>query len=515
MSVEEQPRFKWGVVIVACIAIFIIVLDSSAMNVAITTVVVELNTDLSTIQALIALYALIIASFMLTGSKIQDVLGRKKTFLIGAVIYGAGTTIAALSLNVLMLLVGWSVLEGIGAALMFPATTTLISARYQGKERLTAFGIWGGIAAMGSAIGPLYGGILTSFTSWRLIFAFELLGVIAIFVLRSVLSESAPKLRWRDIDYVGVVLSIVSLVLIVFGILLLGSPQNWALVPLLVGVGVVIFVAFLFWQRRRTQRGVEPLLDISLLRNRLYALGSVVSSIQQVALAGVLFILPVFLQQVTKLNAFMTGVALLPLSISVFILSLAGSRLSSLMRPKRIVLIGFLVAAAGTLLLTNVFNQQTQIVDIVPGTVVFGIGVGMLLSQLTNLTMSAASPSQETDAAGFLNTTKNLGYSVGTALVGVVLLVGLFNGLVSGLSTSSLVNATTTQQQVQDYLYTYAEKMQTSTPVTIPANLVPEAQRIVDAAISSSMDLTFIALSLILLLGFVVTLLMPKPSQPR
>ncbi|MGZ4932539.1 MAG: MFS transporter [Halobacteriota archaeon] len=515
VSTEEKPGFKWGVVIVACIAIFIIVLDSSAMNVAITTVVVELNTDLSTIQALIALYALIIASFMLTGSKIQDVLGRKKTFLIGAVIYGAGTTIATLSINVAMLLIGWSVLEGIGAALMFPATTTLISARYEGKDRLTAFGIWGGIAAMGSAIGPLYGGILTSFTSWRLIFAFEVLGVIAIFVLRSVLSESTPTLRWRDIDYVGVVLSIVSLVLIVFGILLLGSPQYWALVPLLVGAGAVLFVAFLFWQRRRTHRGVEPLLDISLLRNRLYRLGALVSSVQQVALAGVLFILPVFLQQVTKLDAFMTGVALLPLSIAILILSLAGGRLSSFIRPKRIVLIGFLIAAAGTSLLTGVFSSQTQIVDIVPGTVIFGIGVGLLLSQLTNLTMSAAASSQQTDASGFLNTTKNLGYSVGTALVGVVLLVGIFNGLVSGISTSSLVNETTTEQQIQESLYAYAEKMQTSTPVTIPSNLIPEAQRILDSAISSAMYLTFIALSLILLLGFVMTLFMPKPSQSQ
>ncbi len=510
---EEQPGFKWGVVTVACIAIFVIVLDSSAMNVAITTVVVELNTDLSTIQALIALYALIIASFMLTGSKLQDVMGRKKTFLVGALIYGVGTTVATLSLNVMMLLIGWSVLEGIGAALMFPATTTLISARYEGKDRITAFGIWGGIAAMGSAIGPLYGGILTSFTSWRLIFAFEVLGVVAIFVLRSVLSESTPKLRWRDVDYVGATLSVISLVLIVFGILLLGSPQYWALVPLLVIVGAVIFVGFLFWQRRRTQRGVEPLFDISLLKNRLYRLGALVSSIQQVALAGVLFILPVFLQQVTRLDAFMTGVALLPLSISVFVLSLSGSRLASLLRPKRVVLLGFLIAAAGTFLLTGVFSQQTQIIDIVPGTVVFGIGVGMLLSQLTNLTMTAAPPSQETDASGFLNTTKNLGYSVGTALVGAVLLVGLFNGLVSAVSTSSLVNGTVTQQQVQDNLYAYAEKMQTGTPANIPSNLIPEVQRIIDSTIGSAMYLTFIVLSLILLIGFAVTLLMPRSAQ--
>ena len=222
---EEKPQFKWGVVLVSCIAIFIIVLDSSAMNVAISAVVVDLHTDLSTIQALIAIYALTMASLMLAGSKLQDVLGRKKTFLIGVIVYGIGTTTATLSVNVIMLLIGWSLLEGIGAALMLPATTTMVSAAYEGKDRLTAFGIWGGIAALGAAIGPLYGGALTSFATWRLIFAFELLGVLAVIVMRSYLRESKPHLAWRDIDLVGVVLSVVALFSLVFGILLLGSPQ--------------------------------------------------------------------------------------------------------------------------------------------------------------------------------------------------------------------------------------------------------------------------------------------------
>ena len=225
---EEKPQFKWGVVLVSCIAIFIIVLDSSAMNVAISAVVVDLHTDLSTIQALIAIYALTMASLMLAGSKLQDVLGRKKTFLIGVIVYGIGTTTATLSVNVFMLLIGWSLLEGIGAALMLPATTTMVSAAYEGKDRLTAFGIWGGIAALGAAIGPLYGGALTSFATWRLIFAFELLGVLAVLLMRSFLHESKPRLTWREIDLGGVVLSVTALFSLVFGILLLGSPQYLA-----------------------------------------------------------------------------------------------------------------------------------------------------------------------------------------------------------------------------------------------------------------------------------------------
>ncbi|MGZ7096487.1 MAG: MFS transporter, partial [Methanobacterium sp.] len=175
----SQNQNKWGVVIVACMAIFIIVLDSSAMNVAITTLVVELNTTLSAIQAIIALYALVIASFMLLGSKIQDILGRKKTFLIGLGIYATGTIIATLSINAGMLLLGWAIFEGIGAALILPATTTIVGASYEGKDKATAFGIWGGIAAMGAAIGPIIGGIFTTYLTWRLVFGTELLFVAA------------------------------------------------------------------------------------------------------------------------------------------------------------------------------------------------------------------------------------------------------------------------------------------------------------------------------------------------
>src|SRR5512138_2750919 len=193
---EHKNQNKWGVVIVACMAIFIIVLDSSAMNVAITTLVVELNTTLSIIQSIIALYALIIASFMLLGSKLQDILGRKKTFLLGLIIYACGTTIATLSVNAGMLLLGWAILEGIGAAMMFPATTTIVGASYEGKDRVTAFGIWGGIAAVGAAIGPIVGGVFTTYLTWRLVFASELVFVALILVFRHYLTESEPTLKW-------------------------------------------------------------------------------------------------------------------------------------------------------------------------------------------------------------------------------------------------------------------------------------------------------------------------------
>jgi hypothetical protein len=201
------------------------------------------------------------------------------------------------------------------------------------------------------------------------------------------------------------------------------------------------------------------------------------------------------------------------MSVAIFVLSLTGGRLSSIVRPKVVTLIGFLVSAAGAYLLRDVFSQSTQIVDIIPGTVLFGIGAGVLLSQLTNLTMSAVRKDQEIDAAGFFNTAKNLGYSIGTALIGAILLVGIFNGLVAGISTSTFISNGTTQEQVQQNLYAYAQNMQTSAPPTIPQSLIPEAQRILDSAISSGMNLGFVSLSLILLLGFVIALFLPRQAK--
>ena len=324
-----ENQYKWGVVIIACMAIFIIVLDSSAMNVAITTLVVELNTTLSTIQTIIALYALIIASFMLFGSKLQDILGRKRTFLVGLIIYASGTIIATFSINAGMLLVGWAVLEGIGAALILPATTTLVGASYEGSDRVTAFGIWGGIAAMGAAIGPIVGGFFTTYLTWRLVFGSELVFVVIIFFFRNYLTESEPRLKWKDLDIVGALLSIVSLILLVLGILLLTKPQTWTYVPLLIGAGIFLFFIFLLWQKKRISKGLEPLSDISILKNRVFGLGNINSVISQIPLAGFLFIIPVFLQQVTKVNAFTTGLALLPASITILLFSLLGARLSS------------------------------------------------------------------------------------------------------------------------------------------------------------------------------------------
>lgn len=504
----EESQYKWGVVIIACMAIFIIVLDSSAMNVAITTLVVELNTTLSAIQGIIAIYALVIASFMLLGSKLQDILGRKRTFLIGLVIYASGTITATLSINATMLLIGWSILEGIGAALILPATTTIVGSHYKGKDKVTAFGIWGGIAAMGAAIGPIVGGIFTTFLTWRLVFGSELIFVVFIFLFRNRIKESVPTLKWKDLDVVGAFLSILSLILIVLGILFLTKPEDWGFVTVLIASGLILFTVFILWQRRRVSKGLEPLSDIFLLKNRVFGLGIINNFITQIPLAGFLFIIPVFLQQVTKANAFTTGLTLLPASITILICSLAGAKLSSIIDSKYVLMLGFVISALGTYILGGVFNVNTHPADIIPGTIVFGVGIGLLLSQLTNLTMAAVNPESETDASGLLNSFKNLGYSMGTALIGVLLLLGIFFSISAGvIATNQTGNMT--HEQINNGVFNYVEKMQTGTP-PIPPELVPYSTQIIDASIASAMKQAFNVLAIILVIGFITCIFIPR-----
>ncbi|MCL2115351.1 MAG: MFS transporter [Methanobrevibacter sp.] len=506
---KREGSNKWGPAILVCIAIFIIVLDMSAMNVAITALVTDLNTNLSTIQLIITLYSLVIASFMLIGSKLQDLIGRKKSFLAGAILYGIGTLVAASSFNSGILLLGWAILEGIGAALMLPATTTIIGTSYKGKDKITAFGIWGGIAAMGAAVGPLFGGFFTSFISWRMIFGSEFLIVLVILFFSYYIKSSKPSIKWKEFDYVGAFLSVISLVIIVLGLLLINTPNQWHIVPFVLATGLILLAVFFLWERRRIKMGQIPLSDIRLLKNKMFSIGIANSIFQQIPLAGFLFIMPVFLQQVTGLSAFITGVVLLPSSIAIMILSLLGSKISEYIHPKHMLIIGFIIAAIGTWILGGQFSTTMNPWSIIPSSIIFGIGVGMVLSQLTNYIMSSVDENKSSDAAGLLNTFRNLGYSIGTAIIGVLLIVGVFGGLSVSIEESNY-GANLTKEEIHSELFTYFEKMKTNTPEKIPEELKSESSKILDHTTNIAMRMIFNILSLIFIIGAGISYLLPK-----
>jgi len=442
---QRQP-FYWGVLLIVTMAIFILVIDTTMMNVSINALVEDLDTTVSTIHSTIAIYTLVMASFMLIGAKLQDILGRKKAFMIGLGVYGVGTFTASISQNAAMLLVGWSIFEGIGAALMFPATATFITGAYEGRDRAVAFGIWGGIAAAASAFGPIVGGYLTTFYTWRLAFMIELIVVFVIFALHRQLTETPPTATWKGFDLGGSLLSVLGLVALVFGILTLKEPENWGLIPFLLVGGLVLLAGFYLWERRRINARKDVLVDVTIIPERSFFAGNVVATGLNLVIAGFLFIFPLFFQTVTGASAYDTGVILLPMSFGVFIFSILGAKFSTWFEPKYVLLSGIALTGAGLAALQDVFSLTTTGADILPGSVLFGIGMGIVLSQITNITLGAIGSDRQTDASGIYNTTRQLGSSLGTSIIGIVLAIGFSLGLVANVGSKTLPTVITSYQ---------------------------------------------------------------------
>lgn len=443
--VQRQP-YHWGVLFIVSMAIFILVIDTTIMNVSISALVEDLHSEVSTIHSIIAIYTLVMASFMLIGAKIQDILGRKKAFLIGTAVYGVGTFIAAISQNAGMLLFGWSLLEGIGAVLMLPATATFITDAYEGRDRAVAFGIWGGIGAAASAFGPIVGGFLTTFYTWRYAFLIELVVVAVIFVLHRQLKETKPTATWKGFDLGGSLLSVLGLMTIVFGILKLKEPEAWGVVPYLIFSGLLLLAGFYLWEKRRMRLQKQALVDVTIIPDRSFFAGNVVATGLNLVIAGFLFIFPLFFQTVTGATAYETGLILLPMSIGVFIFALLGGKFSSWFEPKYILIAGIALTGAGLVALKDIFSLSTTAADVVPGSLLFGIGLGIVLSQVTNITLSAIGSERQTDASGLYNTTRQLGSSLGTSIIGIVLAAGFYLGLAQDVGSGALPTMTPTEQ---------------------------------------------------------------------
>jgi EmrB/QacA subfamily drug resistance transporter len=438
---------------------FVMVLDSSVMNVSISQIVEDLNTNIQGVQLAITAYTLVMAALMLAGAKLGDILGRDRTFSIGLAVYGLGSLTTALSPNLTVLLLGWSLVEGIGAALVMPAIVSLVAATYSGKQRAAAFGIVGGVAGAAIAAGPLIGGWVTTELSWRYVFAGEVVIVIAILILRKLRMEQvavAPETRPR-LDVVGVLLSALGLGLAVFGILKSSewglitprgaltidgteiTPFGFSAVPFFILAGLACLGAFVMWEERRERRGRDTLLDRSLLKIRHLQGGLSVLLMQQLVLLGIFFVLPVYLQVVQGLDAFETGKRLFPMSVTMFIAAMTGPRLAAGLAPRRIAQAGLLLLVAASVLLLGTIDVDLNGTKFAIALAVFGVGAGLLLSQLGNVIMSSVGPTKINEAGGLQGTAQNLGASLGTALIGSVLIASMSTVLVDKVENNPAV----------------------------------------------------------------------------
>jgi EmrB/QacA subfamily drug resistance transporter len=476
MSVAGQPPAAahearggrlWLPIAILGSAQFVMVLDSSVMNVSISQIVADLDTTIQGVQLAITAYTLVMAALMLAGAKLGDILGRDRTFAIGLAVYGLGSLTTALSPNLTVLLIGWSLVEGLGAALVMPAIVSLAAATYSGRQRALAFGIIGGVAGAAIAAGPLIGGWVTTELSWRYVFAGETVIVTVILMVRRRLQRSPRVEQPPRLDVVGVILSAVGLGLAVFGILkssqwgwveprgalTIGgteiTPFGFSAVPFFILAGLGCLAAFATWEERRERQGRDTLLDRSLLKIESLRAGLSTLMMQQLILLGIFFVLPVYLQVVLGLDAFETGKRLFPMSVTMFVAAMAGPRLAAGFAPKRVAQAGLLALAVASVVLLGTIDVELNDTEFALALALFGIGAGLLLSQLGNVIMSSVDPAKTNEAGGLQGTAQNLGASLGTALIGSVLIAALTSGFVERVEQNPAVPASVRERVAQ------------------------------------------------------------------
>ena len=438
---------------------FVMVLDSSVMNVAISQIVEDLNTTIQGVQSAITLYTLVMAAFMLLGAKLGDILGRNRAFAIGLAIYGVGSLTTALSPSLAVLLVGWSGVEGLGAVLVIPAIAALTAATYEGQARAIAYALLGGIAAVAVAAGPLIGGWVTTEFTWRYVFAGETVVVIAILLLRGQIARAPAAEHRPRLDVVGVALSSSGLGLMVFAILRSSvwgfvqprtpptingteiTPLGFSPVPFMVLGGLALLWAFAAWEQRCARVGRDQLLDMTLLRSVQLRAGLATLLGQQLVLMGTFFVIPVYLQVVLGLDAFETGKRLLPLSVAMLVFALLGPRIAGRLSPRTVAQLGLVAVSLGAIVLLATLDVKLNDPGFKVALALVGAGAGLLASQLGNVIMSSVAPTKTSEGGGLQGTAQNLGSSLGTAIIGAVLLASLATGFSERIADNPAVPA--------------------------------------------------------------------------
>jgi predicted MFS family arabinose efflux permease len=428
---------KWLPLTALALAQFVMVLDQAVMNVSISQLVEDFDTTVTTIQGVITLYTLVMAMFMLTGGKIGDIIGRKRAFVIGLIIYACGSALTAVSQSVLTLTLGWSVLEGLGAALVLPALAALIAGNFEGKARVTAYAVIGGVAGAGIAVGPIVGGWATTVLSWRLVFVGEVVLVLIILALARYVTDVPREGRKPSLDIVGSALSALGLGAIVLGVLMSSTwgfvqpkdspiePLGFSLTIYVIGAGIAMLYAFTRWERHREATGKDPLVHLDLLKIDTLRAGLANLLSQNLILMGIFFIVPLYLQLVLGFDALETGIRMLPVSITMFITSALGAKLILRYSVRTIIRAGLIIDAVAILILIAAIEPQMQGPVFALSMALLGVGMGLLASQLGNVVQSSVDASGRSEAGGLQYTAQQLGSSLGVALIGAVVIIGL------------------------------------------------------------------------------------------
>jgi MFS family permease len=449
-----------GVLLTLCTAQFLMALDSSVMNVSIATVAEDLGTTITGIQTAIVLYTLVMAMLMVTGGKVGSIIGRKRAFIIGCVIYCSGSLTTALSPTLGWLIFGWSFLEGVGAALIMPAIVALVAGNFPAPERPRSYGLVGAAGAIAVAVGPLIGGLATTYASWRLVFAGEvLIGAGILLMARKVADAPSEE---HHLDWLGSVLWAGAMGLVIFAVLR-SSEWGWilpaegapsflgmSLVVWFVSTGLVLMLVFMWHVRRREAHGTEPLVSPELFRNRQMTGGLLMFFFQFLVMMGLFFAIPLYLSVALGLSAIDTGLKLLPMSVAMLIAAAGVPKLFPTISPRRVVNASLIIVVLGIGWLFTAMDVEATAAVLTGPLLLIGLGFGGLASQLGAVTVSAVPDSQSPEVGGLQNTASQFGASLGTALAGSILIAALTASFLTGIDQNPAVpDEVVTQANVQ------------------------------------------------------------------
>jgi EmrB/QacA subfamily drug resistance transporter len=498
-----SPRESTGdqrLAVLLAMAMFVLVVDTSLMNVSISAVVRDLDTTASGVQSAIALEALVSAAFILIGSKIGDLIGRKRAYVLGLLGYAIGAVSMTLAQSLLPIVIFWAIVGGLGASLLLPSMQSLIHGNFEGPMQRRAYALVGAAAAIAAAVGPLLGGFVTTYLSWRVAFLGEAV-IIAIVLSGIKLVHDVPYTGSRGVDVVGAILSAVGMGGVVLGILV--WEEGGEAVGALMALGVLALGSLVWWLRRRKREGKPALLDVGLFASKYFRLGISGQTLQQIALGGMMIALPIYLQMVLEYNAMEAGLSLAPLSLTMFAVALLAGKKARNRSPSRIIRMGFLLLSVGVLVLIPIVPRADSGWAMALPLVVAGAGLGLLVSQLNNYTLAPIEEERVSEAAGVNSAGGSFGLSFGLAFAGAIMLASL-SLVFTQKAESSDVLPPAQQEQVADKLEHNAEVM---TNTDLEKLLAGQPADIQEEILRINTDARPIALQIALLIPLAAALL--------
>jgi MFS family permease len=486
--------------ILLAMAMFVLVVDTSMMNVSISAIVTDLDTTVSGVQSAIALEALVSAAFILIGSKIGDLYGRKHAYILGLVGYGIGAISMTLAQSLTAVVIFWAITGGLGASLLLPAMQSLIHGNFEGAAQVKAYALVGAATGIAAAVGPLLGGFITTYLSWRVGFFLEFV-IIAIVLVNIKLVKDVPYTGPREVDVVGAILSILGMGGIVLSILV--WQEGGEAVGVLMVIGLAAMVLFASWLVRRKKQGKPALIDPGLFKSIYFRLGITEQMLQNIALGGMMIALPIYFQMVFEYTAMETGFAIAPMSLSIFAVALLAGRRAGKRRPSRVIQIGFGTLFVGVLFLIPLVPRADSGLAFLIPLMIAGSGLGLLVSQLNNYTLSPISEERVSEAAGVNSASGSFGLSFGLAFAGAIMLATLAFSF-TNMAQESTVLTPEQQVQVAQALEVDAEIMSNT---QLEAQLVGQPPEVQAEIIRINAEARFFALQVALMVPLLAALL--------